>query len=300
MSLPVSPQPCVFSVDVEDYFHVEAFADVVKRSDWETCTSRVVANTHRILELLEAQGVTATFFVLGWVAEREPELVRDIAKGGHEVGCHSYWHRPIFHLSVDDFREDTRRAKDTIEQLIGTPVRGYRAPSFSITRKSLWAFEVLGELGFTYDSSIFPILHDVYGMPDGPRRPTTIRTAFGELAEFPMTTFSLAGARNFPVGGGGYLRILPFWYTRWGLRAAAKDNVPFILYVHPWEFDPEQPRLQGRLRSRLRHYTNLDKMEQRIRRLLREFSFTSFRDSALPDSLETHSMLNLLLPTRAS
>jgi polysaccharide deacetylase family protein (PEP-CTERM system associated) len=282
----------VFSVDVEDFFHVEAFSDVVERSQWDHFPSRVVGNTHRLLDLLAVHNVEATFFILGWVCERQPGLVREIVARGHEVACHSYWHRPIFKLTADEFREDTRRAKEIIEQTGGSQVLGYRAPSFSITRQSLWALEILAELGFTYDSSIFPIAHDVYGIPDGPRRPATVRTRVGALVEFPMTTFAIR-TRNFPVGGGGYLRILPFWYTQWGLRAARKEGVPFILYVHPWEVDTAQPRLPGRFRSKLRHYTNLHVMERRLHRLLRTFSFTSFRASNLSDRLEAHPLLDL-------
>jgi polysaccharide deacetylase family protein (PEP-CTERM system associated) len=282
----------VFSVDVEDFFHVEAFSDVVERSQWDHFPSRVVVNTQRILDLLDSHSVEATFFILGWVCERQPGLVREIVARGHEVACHSFWHRPIFKLTADEFREDTRRAKETIEQTSGSQVQGYRAPSFSITRQSLWALEILAELGFTYDSSIFPIAHDVYGIPDGPRRPVLVHTAHGDLVEFPMTTFSVQ-SRNLPVGGGGYLRILPFWYTNWGLRSAQKEDVPFILYVHPWEVDSTQPRLPGRFRSRLRHYTNLDKMERRLHRLLQRFSFTSFRASNLFDRLEAHPLLDL-------
>lgn len=286
------PHRNVFSVDVEDFFHVEAFADVVDRSQWDHFPSRVVGNTHRLLDLLAVHKVEATFFILGWVCERQPGLVREIVSRGHEVACHSYWHRPIFKLTAAEFREDTRRAKETIEQTSGSQVQGYRAPSFSITRQSLWALEVLAELGFTYDSSIFPIAHDVYGIPDGPRRPTTVRTRKGPLVEYPMTTFSVR-SRNLPVGGGGYLRILPFWYTNWGLRSAEKQGVPFILYVHPWEVDASQPRLPGRFRSRLRHYTNLHKMERRLHRLLQLFSFTSFRASNLATGLEAHPLLDL-------
>lgn len=298
-SLQAMSQRNVFSVDVEDFFHVEAFSDVVERSQWDAFPSRVAGNTHRLLDLLDAHEVEATFFVLGWVCDRQPHLVREIVARGHEVACHSYWHRPIFKLTENEFREDTRRAKDTIEQASGAPVQGFRAPSFSITRKSLWALGILAELGFTYDSSIFPIAHDVYGIPDGPRRPTTVRTPRGPLVEFPMTTFSIF-SRNLPVGGGGYLRILPFWYTQLGLRAAQKEGVPFILYVHPWEVDADQPKLAGRWRSRLRHYTNLDKMERRLHRLLERFSFTSFRASNLADRLETHPALDLSTTEAAS
>lgn len=271
----------VISVDVEDYFHVEAFSDVVDRSAWSSYTSRVEANTLRILELLDELGIEGTFFVLGWVADRFPGLVREIARRGHELACHSYWHRLIYRLSREEFREDALRAKDVIEQAAGQAVVGYRAPSFSITAASLWALEVLAEAGFEYDSSVFPIRHDTYGIPDGPRHPARIDTPAGPILEFPMTTFRWGSRQNLPVGGGGYLRLMPFWYTRLGVRRAAGDGVPLIVYVHPWEIDPDQPRLPGRRRSMLRHYTNLSSMDSRLRRLLQLRRFTSFRRSQL-------------------
>ena len=267
----------IFTVDVEDYFHVEAFAEAVSRADWERYPSRVVDNTRRLLDLLDQEAVKSTCFILGWVAERHPALVREIAERGHELACHSYWHRPIFRLSLQEFREDTCRAKQVIEQAAGAPVYGYRAPSFSVTNRSLWALEVLSELGFQYDSSIFPIYHDIYGIPDAPRAP--FRT--GALVEFPMTTFRLFGDSNLPVGGGGYLRIFPFWYTRMGVQRAFKEGMPLIAYVHPWEVDPEQPRLPGRLTSRLRHYTNLGKTAARLKELCSLAAFRPFRDSGL-------------------
>jgi polysaccharide deacetylase family protein (PEP-CTERM system associated) len=267
----------IMSVDVEDYFQVEAFSDVVDRAGWGGYECRVEDNTHRLLELLEEFHVEATFFILGWVADRYPDLVCEIAVRGHEVACHSYWHRLIYRLDRHEFAEDTRRAKDAIEQAAGVSVCGYRAPSYSITRRSLWALEVLAELGFTYDSSIFPIHHDFYGIPDGPRRPFRVTTPSGSLIEYPITTFRLLGRRNLPVGGGGYLRILPYWYTSLGWARAARDDLPLIAYIHPWEVDPGQPRLDGRLKSRLRHYTNLAKTEGRLRKLLRSGTFTSFR-----------------------
>jgi polysaccharide deacetylase family protein (PEP-CTERM system associated) len=271
----------VFSVDVEDYFHVEAFSDVVDRSTWETYASRVEGNTRRVLDLLDESGIRGTFFILGWVAERYPSLVRDIVARGHEPACHSYWHRLIYRLTPAEFREDTRRAKDVIEQAAGVTLFGYRAPSYSIVARSLWALDVLAELGFTYDSSIFPIRHDVYGIPDAPRGPFKFTTKSGTIVEYPITTFRLAGAHNFPVGGGGYLRLLPFWYTRIGVRRAQEENLPLIAYIHPWEVDPEQPRLSGRLRSRLRHYTNLRKTVGRLRRLFKMLPLTNFRDGHL-------------------
>lgn len=275
------PMLNVFSVDVEDYFQVEAFSDVVPRERWGSYGLRVENNTRRILDLLDEHGVEATFFVLGWVAERVPALVREIAGRGHELACHSYWHRLIYRLTPAEFAEDTRRAKDVIEQAAGTPVFGYRAPSYSVTRQSLWALDVLAEAGFTYDSSIFPIRHDVYGIPDAPRGPFRIQTSAGILTEYPITTFRLGAGPNFPVGGGGYLRLLPFWYTRFGARRAAAEQLPLIAYIHPWEVDPEQPRLQGRARSRLRHYTNLARTHERLAALLALGQFSSFAKCGL-------------------
>jgi polysaccharide deacetylase family protein (PEP-CTERM system associated) len=272
----------VISVDVEDYFHAESFADVLQRSEWGSCLSRVEANTQRLLELFSRLRVQATFFVLGWVAERYPGLVREIAAGGHELGCHSYWHRLIYQLNSAEFREDTRKARDLVEQAAGQPVYGYRAPTYSIVSSSLWALEMLAELGFTYDSSIFPIHHDRYGIPDAPRFPFRISTASGPIVEYPITTFRLWG-NNLPVAGGGYLRLLPWWYTRVGMRRARQEGLPVIAYVHPWEIDPEQPRLNGRFSSRLRHYTNLGKVYGRLGRMLGGGTFTSFRNSGLAD-----------------
>ena len=274
----------VFSVDVEDYFHVEAFADVVDRQQWDSYACRVEANTQRLLDLLDECQVEGTFFVLGWVAERYPHLVRDIVGRGHEVACHSYWHRLIYKLTREEFAADTRRAKDAIEQAAGESVFGYRAPSYSITSESLWALEVLAEAGFRYDSSIFPIRHDVYGIPDAPRHPFVVTTPAGPIVEFPITTFRMVGEQNLPVGGGGYLRILPFWYTKLGYHRARAEKLPLIAYIHPWEVDPDQPRLQGRRKSQLRHYTNLAKTHDRLRRLLALGEFSSFRASGLADT----------------
>jgi polysaccharide deacetylase family protein (PEP-CTERM system associated) len=278
-------RPGIFSVDVEDYFHVEAFADTIDRSQWPQFDCRVVANTHRLLDLLDRHQVHGTFFILGWVAERFPGLVRDIVNRGHEPACHSYWHRLVYKLTPEEFRTDTLQAKDVIEQAGGMAVHGYRAPSYSITEQSLWALDVLAECGFSYDSSIFPIAHDVYGIPDAPRIPHKIT---GELMEYPMTTFRL-GQRNMPVGGGGYLRLLPMWYTRMGIRRANAEGVPLIVYVHPWEVDPEQPRVQGgRLTSRIRHYTNLKKTYERLDDLLAENRFVPFRDAlGAPTAIHT-------------
>jgi polysaccharide deacetylase family protein (PEP-CTERM system associated) len=271
----------VLTIDVEDYFHVEAFASVVSTSDWDRYACRVEGNTMRLLDLLDQQQARATCFILGWVAERYPALIREIVRRGHEPACHSYWHRRVYTLNHETFREDTQRAKDLIEQAAGTAVHGYRAPSYSITSRSLWALEILAGLGFSYDSSIFPIHHDTYGIPGAPRLPFRVNTPSGPLIEYPITTFRCAG-QNLPVGGGGYLRMLPYWYTQFGIARLDAESIPLIVYVHPWEVDPEQPRLAGPWKSRLRHYTNLKGMETRLRRLLRTNApFCAFRDSGL-------------------
>lgn len=271
----------VFSVDVEDYFQVEAFADIVDRSDWNRYPSRVEDNTRRLLDLLEAHEVRATFFILGWVAERFPALVREIVVRGHEPACHSYWHRLIFNLTPEEFRQDTQRAKQAIEQAAGRPVLGYRAPSYSVTSRSLWALEILAQSGFVYDSSIFPIRHDTYGMPSAPRFPFRMDTPSGPISEYPLTTFRLWGPGNLPVAGGGYLRIFPFAYTRLGVTRARQEGLTIVAYIHPWEIDPGQPRLAGRLLSRFRHYTNLAQTPRKLRQLWQCASFTSFERRGL-------------------
>lgn len=280
----------VFSVDVEDYFHVEAFSDVVDRSKWDTYPSRVEANTKKLLDLADELHLRGTFFILGWVADRFPALVRDIVDRGHEPACHSYWHRLIYNLTPAEFREDTRQAKDVIEQAAGMPVYGYRAPSYSVTAQSLWALDILSEEGFLYDSSIFPIHHDIYGIPEAPREPFRLQTAHGELIEYPISTFRMLGRHNFPVGGGGFLRILPFWYTMLGYRKIQREKLPLIIYVHPWEIDPRQPHLSGRLKSRLRHYTNLSKTFSRLSRLLQSGQFSGFQNSGLTATAQAKTM----------
>ena len=262
------------SVDVEDYFHAEAVTRHIGRNTWDRMESRVVRNTQRVLELFSKHNVHATFFVLGWVAERFPQLVREIYSHGHEIGCHSFWHRLIYELTPEEFREDTRRAKNTIESAIGSEVIGYRAPSFSLTKRECWALEILWELGFKYDSSIFPIRHDVYGVPDHPRFLYQYGQKDGwKLIELPISTWRL-GFINLPFSGGGYLRILPLSYTHHLFRRVnVGDHQPVIVYFHPWEMDPEQPKLKLSMRSRFRHYTNLKSMPSRIAELLENYQF---------------------------
>lgn len=269
----------ILSVDVEDYFQVEAFAGLIERSAWDRFPVRVDANTRRVLDLFDECAVKGTFFTLGWVADRCPALVREIVARGHEIAVHSYWHRLVYKLTPDEFREDTLRAKNAVEQIAGCAVYGYRAPSYSVTRKSWWALEILAECGFRYDSSIFPVRHDIYGIPDAPRTPFQVRTPSGPLAEFPITTFRLGAGPNWPVAGGGYLRIFPYLYTSLGIRRAVREGVPVITYFHPWEVDPEQPRVEASGLCRFRHYTNLEKMSSRIRRLCGAVAYRPFESA---------------------
>ena len=263
----------VISFDVEDYFHVAAFADRIDTSQWASFPSRVETNTKKILEMLASKDVRGTFFVLGWVAERFPSLIKCIGDAGHEVACHSLEHRKLFQMTPAEFLDDTRKAKHAIEDACGQPVRGYRAPSFSITQDSLWALEILAELGFEYDSSIFPVEHPNYGLPRFPRFPVLITTKSGPLVEFPMTTLELGKLRS-PLAGGAYLRILPYWYMRWGLEYVnGTENQPFCLYLHPWELDSNQPRIGASLTARLRHYVGLRSTESKLVRLLRDFEY---------------------------
>jgi len=261
------------TVDVEDYFQVSAFEHTVARSQWDSFESRVVANTERLLDLFFRANVHATFFVLGWVADRYPLLVKRIADAGHELGSHGYGHRLIYDQSPAEFREDLRRSRGVISDAASAPLLGYRAPSFSVTTRSLWALDIIREEGFVYDASIFPIRHDRYGIPTSPRHFYEMEQSAGTLWECPGSTVRLAGT-NLPVAGGGYFRLLPYAWTRWGIsRVNRLENRPAIFYLHPWEIDPEQPRLPGPRVSRFRHYTNLDKTEERLKKLLHEFQF---------------------------
>lgn len=271
----------IVSVDVEDYFQVEAFSSVIRRDQWSDYPSRVEENTRRVMDLFDERGIKGTFFILGWVADKYPQIVREIVHRGHEAACHSYWHRLVYTLTPEEFRRDTIRAKDCIEQAAGQPVFGYRAPCFSLTNRSLWAIDILSEVGFRYDSSIFPIKHEWYGIADAPRTPFQISTRSGLLIEYPITTFRFGSMSNFPVAGGGYLRLLPFFYTRTGLRRAWEEGLTVVAYVHPWELDPEQPRIAVSLKSRIRHYTNLRKTQKRLCTILDMGNFHPFRHSEL-------------------
>jgi polysaccharide deacetylase family protein (PEP-CTERM system associated) len=268
----------VLSVDVEDYFQVEAFARVVSRMTWEAWPSRVVANTERVLELFARHNARATFFCLGWIADKFPQLLRDVVAAGHELACHSYWHRPVYNLNPEQFRKDTRNAKNAIEDAAGVRVIGYRAPTWSITRNCLWALDILAEEGFVYDSSIFPIHHDLYGIP-GAQRFRYVHTCSNgmQLQEFPPTTLNLFGA-IMPAAGGGYLRVFPLNYNHLAFRQAFQNSQPAVVYFHPWEVDVDQPRIKAGWKSRFRHYCNLSKMESRVAKLLETYRFQRFID----------------------
>jgi polysaccharide deacetylase family protein (PEP-CTERM system associated) len=355
----------ILTIDLEDYFQVHAFSRVIRYEDWDNYECRIERNTDRLLEILE--GVTqnsklktqnsedvsdsslcamrsapcespkGTFFILGWIAERYPGLVRRIQKEGHEIACHGYAHKLVYLHSKEEFRNDIKKAKAILEDITGSEVIGYRAPSYSITNKSQWAFEVLVEEGFKYDSSIFPIRHDFYGMANAPRFPFVVSlngnsnvefsvlncefntaslnssntaapnnsfthsliysssdvsapqdrstSAHYSIIEFPISTVKLLGM-NFPISGGGYFRLLPYPIIRRAFRSInEKEQKPFIFYIHPWEVDFEQPRIRGlKLRSRLRHYINLDKTESKFRRLLEDFQFSTIRQMLIQNS----------------
>jgi polysaccharide deacetylase family protein (PEP-CTERM system associated) len=261
------------TIDVEDYFHVSVFDGVVPRHQWDGLESRVCANTERMLEILDERNVRATFFILGWVAERFPALIRRIAWAGHEIASHGYAHRLVYDQTPAAFRDDVRRAKALLEATAGVPVIGFRAPSYSITPRSLWALDVLIEEGYAYDTSIFPIHHDRYGIPLSARHPYWIHRDAGSILEIPGSTLRWNGM-NLPIAGGGYFRLLPYAWTSWGISQLNREEQrPAVFYLHPWEIDPDQPRLQTSRLGRLRHYGRLDQTEQRLRRLLSEFSF---------------------------
>ena len=257
------------TVDVEDYFQVEAFAGVISRDDWESQPRRVARNTARLLDIFGESGVTGTFFMLGWVAQRHPDLVRRIVAEGHEVASHGSDHYRADQQSGEAFRTDVRRCKALLEDTSGVPVLGYRAPTFSVGHRNPWFHAILEEEGYRYSSSVYPIVHDLYGVPDAPRHPFRPQPGFIEI---PLTTVQLFG-RNLPTAGGGYFRLLPYRLTRWALRRAHKDlGTPSVFYLHPWEIDPDQPRQSQAPRlSQFRHYLNLSRTEGRLRRLLRDF-----------------------------
>lgn len=276
------------SFDVEEHFQVSAFWSEARRQQWDRLESRVENNTRRIADLLAEHHMKATFFILGWVAERHPGLVKLLARQGHEIASHGYSHELVTQQSPEAFRNDVRKAKSILENHIGQEVYGYRAPSFSIMRNTRWALPILVEEGFVYDSSIFPILHDRYGMPDAQPHCHRQETTAGPIWEIPPTTIKLIGVR-FPIAGGGYFRLLPYGCLRPFLRHAERTGHPLVMYFHPWELDPQQPRMEGSLLSKFRHYNNLDKTESRLVALLKDFHFAPIREALEPIRQRVHS-----------
>lgn len=266
------------TVDVEDYFHVSAFANSINRKDWDNQPLRVENNTQRLMDLFDEAQVKATFFVLGWVADRNRSLVNEIAQRGHEVACHGYSHQLIYNQTPEVFREETFRSKNLLEDIIQKPVTGYRAASYSITRRSLWALDILVEAGFEYDSSIFPVKHDLYGIPNAKEVPHQLLTPNGSnLVEFPLSTAKIFNYQ-IPVAGGGYFRLYPYLFSRAGLSQINRHGRPFIFYLHPWEIDTDQPVIQAKWFSHFRHYNNLSKCEPRLKQLLKDFEFATVRN----------------------
>lgn len=263
----------ILTVDLEDWFSVEIFNTIFAPESWDRLESVVEPATEKILSLFSSRGVKATFFVLGWVAQKHPRLVETIANAGHEIACHSFYHRMVCSLTPDEFRADTKMAFDAIVTACGRVPEGYRSPTWGISRDMTWAYDILAELGFQYDSSIFPIRHDIYGDPSAPREAFEISLESGKkILEIPASTLNIWG-RRIPVGGGGWLRQFPYWYTRWGVKSLNKEGLPVMVYFHPWELEPRLPRVKLSLKNRIRQYGNLNTMEIKVKKLLDDFDF---------------------------
>lgn len=266
------------TIDVEDYFHVAALSEAISQDDWPSMEYRCEANTDHLLALFDEHNTKGTFFILGWVADKSPALIKRIADAGHEIACHGYSHQLVYNQTPEVFREETIRSKKLLEDITGHQVNGYRAASYSITNESRWALDILVEAGFTWDSSIFPVKHDRYGMPGTPRWPHRLTTDQGRaITEFPLTTLKI-GNYSLPIAGGGYFRLFPYWFSQWALAQINNQGEPFIFYLHPWEIDPNQPRIDVKWFSKFRHYNNLNKCEHRLKKLLTRFNFTTVQE----------------------
>jgi len=263
------------TIDVEDYYQVSNFEGIVKKEDWDKYESRVYKNTRRLLDILDEYSTKATFFILGWTAEKFPELVAEIDSRGHEAASHGYWHKLVYDLTKEEFRDDLSRSLKILEGITGKKVLGFRAASCSITKDSLWALDILKECGMRYDASVFPIHHSRYGIPEADRYMT--RWHNNGLVEFPFSTIEIFG-HNLPIAGGGYFRLYPYWFTRWAINKLNREGHPAMVYIHPWEIDDKQPRMKGNAIANFRHYVNLTKNELKIRRLLTDFRFTTIKD----------------------
>jgi polysaccharide deacetylase family protein (PEP-CTERM system associated) len=268
-----------FTIDVEDFFQVEAFSKVIERDAWESFSCRVEKNTDVILSLLDDANVKGTFFVLGWIAKRYPQVVKKIVDSGHEIASHGMSHKLIYNQQQSVFKQETIDSKALLEDLSQQPVNGYRAATYSITNKSLWALDILAEAGFKYDSSIFPMRHDRYGISDANPLPNVLTTPNGStLVEFPISTVKNKFF-TLPIAGGGYFRLFPYQVTRWGLSTINKQNNPFVFYLHPWEVDPDQPRIENISKfTRFRHYNNLNRCTNRLSMLLEDFKFSTMEN----------------------
>jgi polysaccharide deacetylase family protein (PEP-CTERM system associated) len=290
---PIASRPLLnaLTIDVEDYYHVSGFDHCVPRHKWDDFPSRVSGSTLRVLDRLAEAGVRGTFFLLGWVAERQRALVRAIHAAGHEIGCHSYSHHLVYQQTPGMFRTDLRLARLILEDIIGERVTAYRAPSFSIVERSLWALDILLEEGFLFDSSIYPTHHDRYGIAGSPLQPHCIERAGGSIWEFPPPVWRVM-EYPLPIGGGGYFRLYPYRLTRLGLRAINAAGRPFAVYLHPWEFDPQQPRLRPGVMRAFRHYVGLQRTEGRLVQLLKDFRFGTLTE-ALGEWLNSHPALPL-------
>lgn len=268
----------ILTVDLEDWFSVETLQDRYNRDEWPDLEATVERNGYRILELLDHYKVHATFFVLGWIADRYPKLVGDVSSAGHEIGCHSYYHRMVSSLDAEEFRKDTELAIDAILKACGQRPTGYRSPSWGMRQDMDWAYQVLAELGFQYDSSIFPIRHDIYGDPGAPRQAYEVRVSENKkIIEFPASTVDFLGKR-MPLGGGGWLRQFPYWFTRRGIKKLNRANIPAMVYLHPWEIDPKLPRVKMNFKNSFRQYGNLESMQPKLQRLLDDFDFIPLCD----------------------
>lgn len=279
----------ILSFDIEDWFHPEIFGSRFPQPSWNKLESRVLNSTEIILDFLSRKNLKATFFFLGWVGEKNPKIVEIAAKEGHEIACHGYAHTRVDQLSPEEFRRELRMSIDILKSASGKEVMGYRAPTFSITKNTLWALPILVEEGISYDSSIYPIYHDRYGIPDAPKHPHIIyRNGKQSLTEFPMSTVNI-GKYNLPFGGGGYFRLYPFWLTMRLMKKCHKENQPVIFYAHPWEFDTGLPRVDLSFLGRIRHYTGISKFLERLTILTQMYEFTSFENSTLWDLVETEA-----------
>jgi polysaccharide deacetylase family protein (PEP-CTERM system associated) len=268
----------VLTIDVEDYFQVAALAESIETNKWDSIPTRVEANTDKILAIFNDNAVKGTFFTLGWVAERYPGIVKKIQAEGHEIASHGYSHQLIYDQDIEVFRQETIKSKQILEDITGEAVLGYRAASYSITNRSLWALDILAEAGFKYDSSIFPVRHDRYGIADSPKEPYLLTTdKQNTIVEYPLTTYSFLG-QSIPVAGGGYFRLYPYWLSKFFYNAINKNNKAFAFYLHPWEVDPNQPKVKASWFSEFRHYNNLDKCESRLDRLLKDFDFITMKE----------------------